>query len=149
MAITKILSGHYSQESAYLVSDYPYGFSARCSIRYWIENNSKGSRLWSQTTNPKKGDIWNKAKSSTYNIVGAMFLDENNHVQWSGLSVYSLEDTQKWLDTYREGLLPAQIKECEALIAAYERHKAAKEVRERLAESNQATAMILDSIPKA
>lgn len=82
----KVLSGHYSPETAYVVSDYPYGFTLRCQIRYWLEVNSKGTRFWSQTTNPKKGNVWNKPKASTYSFVGAMFLDDENHVSWRGVS---------------------------------------------------------------
>jgi hypothetical protein len=45
----------------------------------------------SQTSNPKKGDIWNKPKTSTYVRFGAaLYLNEDNgHVEWSGLSEYS------------------------------------------------------------
>lgn len=87
----KILTGHTSPETAYVVDDYPYGFRLRCKIRYWLEfQPKKGFRFWSQTSNPKRGDIWNKAKASTYaRFGGAMFLDEQDHVQWTGLTEYS------------------------------------------------------------
>lgn len=81
--------GHTSPETAYLVADYPYGFRARCQIRYWLESNKKGVRFCSQTTNPKT-DRWNKPKCSTYALVAAcMYLDENNHVQWSAITEYT------------------------------------------------------------
>lgn len=84
------LTGHTSPETAYVVADYPYGFKLRCSIRYWMEYNPKhGYRLGSQTTNPKKGNVWNKPKFSTYSAIGAaMFLDASGHVQWRGLGCY-------------------------------------------------------------
>lgn len=42
-----------------------------------------------QTTNPKKGHIWNDPKKSTYaRFGGAMFLDQYNHVVWQGISEY-------------------------------------------------------------
>ena len=88
----KLLSGHISPETAYVVEDYPYGFRLRCKIRYWIEFKAKkGFRFVSQTTNPKRpGEVWNKPKASTYSkFGGAMFLDDNGHVQWDGLSEYS------------------------------------------------------------
>ena len=88
----KLLSGHISPETAYLVADYPYGYTLRCQIRYWVEYKpKKGFRFLSQTTNPKKpGLVWNKPKASTYSLFGgAMFLDDNEHVQFSGLSEYS------------------------------------------------------------
>lgn len=123
----KILSGHYSPETAYLVDDYPYGFRLRCKIRYWLEVNKNGTRLWSQTTNPKKpGEVWNKPKASTYSMVGAMFLDENDHVHWSGLSLYDLSKAKAYLDTYRDGLKPEQVDLVTKLIVVHEKREAAK-----------------------
>ena len=87
----KILSGHTSPETAFVVDDYPYGFRLRCQIRYWLEYApKKGFRLWSQTSTPKRpGRVWNKPKSSTYQrFAGAMFLDDLGHVHWSGLTEY-------------------------------------------------------------
>jgi len=101
----KILSGHTSPETAFVVSDYPYGFRLRCKIRYWLESNNKGTRFWSQTTNPKReSEVWNKPKASTYiEISGVMYLDEKEHVQWAGIGMYSeAEECQKFLDTYGE-----------------------------------------------
>ena len=89
--INKILIGHNSPETAYLVESYPYGFRLRCKIRYWLEVSAmKGVRFVSQTTNPKlAGDVWNKPKASTYSrFGGAMYLNENNHVRWCGVNEY-------------------------------------------------------------
>jgi hypothetical protein len=85
------LYGHTSQDTAYLIGDYPYGFSLRCKKRCWLElKPNKGFRFCYQTTNPKKGNIWNKAVESTYaRLAACMFLDENGHVQWIGLNEYS------------------------------------------------------------
>jgi hypothetical protein len=60
----QLLSGHTSPETAYVVNDYPYGYTLRCTIRYWLEYQpKKGFRLWSQTSNPKRpGLVWNKPK---------------------------------------------------------------------------------------
>jgi hypothetical protein len=87
----QILSGHISPETAYVVESYPYSFHLRCKIRYWLEyQDKKGFRLWSQTTNPKRSHVWNKPKASTYcRFGGCMFLDDQGHVQWEGLSEYS------------------------------------------------------------
>ncbi len=84
------LGGHTSEETAYLVADYPYSFRLRTQIRYWLEfTPKKGWRFVSQTLNPKTGR-WNAAKKSTYTSVAAsMYLDEKGHVQWTGLSGYS------------------------------------------------------------
>lgn len=101
-----ILKGHVSPDTAYVVNDYPYGYTLRCKIRYWLEVHAKrGVRFVSQTTNPKRGDVWNKPKASTYSrFGGCMFLDANQHVQWSGLSEYSgAAEVTAWLNTYGEG----------------------------------------------
>jgi hypothetical protein len=103
----QILKGHVSPETAYVVDDYPYGFQLRCKIRYWLEyKKGKGFRLVSQTSNPKRGHVWNKPKASTYQrFGGCMFLDENGHVQWNGLNEYSNgAEAQAFADTYGAGV---------------------------------------------
>src|SRR5208282_6778802 len=92
MSKGSILRGHTSPETAYVVEDYPYGFRLRCKIRYWLENKAgHGSRLVSQTTNPKvAGEVWNKPKASTYaSGLCFMYLDEQGHLQWTSLNCYS------------------------------------------------------------
>jgi hypothetical protein len=99
----KLLFGHVSPETAYVVEDYPYGFRLRCKIRYWLEYAPrKGFRLWSQTSNPKRGNVWNVAKASTYcKLGGAMFLDDAEHVHWAGLTEYcNGAEAKAWLDKY-------------------------------------------------
>lgn len=90
-----VLIGHTSQETAYVVADYPYGFRLRCQIRYWIETTKHGQRVVSQTTNPKKpGIVWNKPKASTYTPLRVLFIDESTgYVENDALSFYS--DTTK------------------------------------------------------
>ena len=103
----QLLSGHISPETAYHVADYPYGFTLRCQIRYWLEFSPKrGFRFVSQTTNPKRGNAWNKPKASTYCRFGAaMFLDDNDHVQWAGLSEYcDGAEAKNFQDTYGEAV---------------------------------------------
>ena len=103
----QILKGHTSPETAYVVEDYPYGFRLRCKIRYWLEYKPKaGFRLVSQTSNPKRGDVWNKPKASTYSqFGGCMFLDDNGHVQWKGLSEYSgMKEAQEFQAEFGEGV---------------------------------------------
>lgn len=91
--VVKPLYGHNCQENAFMVEDYPYG-RHRCRIRYWLEANvssktSKGFRFVSQTEHPVK-KIWNAPKPGTYKMLaGNMYLDENGHVTWNGLSEYS------------------------------------------------------------
>ena len=99
------LSDHTTQETAYLVEDYPYSFRLRCKIRYWLEYKpGSGYRFWSQTTNPKKtGEVWNKPKASTYCRFGGVMLrdDTNGHIHWNGIGEY--DDTQqcaRFLESY-------------------------------------------------
>jgi hypothetical protein len=103
-----ILKGHVSPATAYVVDDYPYGFRLRCKIRYWLDADPKrGARLVSQTTNPKRpGEVWNKPKASTYaRFGGAMYLDDNDHVQWRGLSEYcDAAEAQAFQETYGDGV---------------------------------------------
>jgi hypothetical protein len=107
MTVSKLLKGHVSPETAYVVDDYPYGFRLRCKIRIWLEYKpTHGFRQVSQTTNPKRGDVWNKPKASNYyRFGGAMYLDEKGQVQWSGLSEYcSGAEAKAWFDTYAEAV---------------------------------------------
>ncbi len=89
-ASDKVLNGHTSESTAFLVEDYPYGFKARTSIRYWLDSApKKGTRFVSQTMDPKT-KRWNKPKASTYALLGGvMYLDHKNHVQWASLNEYS------------------------------------------------------------
>lgn len=92
MAITKQLIGNDSEETAYVVDDYPYGFRLRTTIRYWIETaKNKDQRFVSQTKNPKTGQ-WNKPKKGTYSSVIVMGIDDNNHVTIDGYHMGTYED---------------------------------------------------------
>ena len=117
-----ILCGHTSPETAYVVDDYPYGFRLRCKIRYWLEFKSgKGFRLVSQTTNPKRpGEVWNAPKASTYCRWGAaMYLDENEHVKWAGLTEYSTGiESAAWKEKFGVGVPEAGREQLDKWIAA-------------------------------
>jgi len=111
----KPLYNHNSAETAYLVSDYPYG-RKRCQIRFWLESDpKKGFRFCSQTEHPVK-KIWNAPKKSTYNLVGGnMFLDEQGHCSWEGVSEYTsaekaLEFARKFPSTDSKVLLAWALK---------------------------------------
>ena len=126
----KILSGHVSPETAYVVDDYPYGFRLRCKIRYWLDSDPrKGSRLMSQTTNPKRaGEVWNKPKASTYcRFGGCMVLNEKDHVTWTGLSEYTEhEKVGPWLEKYRSGVPTVMLPVIEAWVKVVAMYDAAK-----------------------
>lgn len=80
-----------SEDHAYLVDDYPYGFRLRCKIRYWVDYSQRhGWRLVSQTTNPKReGTHWNKPKAGTYSELGMVIgLDHEDHVIHASVSKY-------------------------------------------------------------
>lgn len=85
-----LLHNHTSPETAYRVDDYPYGFRLRCQIRYWLEHKKgHGRRLVSQTTNPKRGNVWNQPKASTYSQGFAiMYLNAEGHVKWQCADPY-------------------------------------------------------------
>lgn len=117
----QILRDHTTPETAYVVNDYPYGFRLRCKIRYWLEYKAKvGFRLVSQTSNPKRGDVWNKPKASTYaKFGGCMYLDEKGRVIWSGLTEYSSgAEAQAWKDTFGEGVPEAGRAKLDRWVAA-------------------------------
>lgn len=104
----KVLSGHTSAETAYVVADYPYGFRLRCQIRYWVETKpGHGQRVVSQTTNPKvPGTVWNKPKTSTYSDLRVLFLDENGHVQNDALNFYAdSAQVAVFAEQYRDALI--------------------------------------------
>ena len=87
----KHLTGHTSPETAYVVADYPYGFTLRCQKRYWIETKpGHGQRLVTQTSNPKKeGVVWNKPKADVYGLIVVLQMnDESGHVETRGLYKY-------------------------------------------------------------
>src|SRR5450759_2229160 len=96
------LSGRPTMATAYLVSDYAYGFHLRCKIRYWLEyKRGQGFRPCSQTTNPKRtGEVWNAPKKSTYSMLAVMGLNESQHVTWTGCSCYDCEKLPAFHELY-------------------------------------------------
>lgn len=124
-----LLKGHVSPETAYIVNDYPYSWQLRCTMRYWIEYKAgKGCRLVSQTTNPKKGNVWNKPKASTYSRFGlAMYLDEKGHVHAAGLTEYSTgKEAKDYSDKYRDGVPEPARNDLDSWVAAKLAYDAAR-----------------------
>ncbi len=101
-----ILTNHTSPETAYVVNNYPYGWTLRCKIRYWIEDGGrKGQRFCSQTTNPKlAGEVWNKPKKSIYAFVMVMFLNDQGHVKYEALATGSPAEIVNFRDRYASQL---------------------------------------------
>ena len=114
------LYGHTSQETAYLVQDYPWGFRLRTQIRYWIESKEAkngGQRFCSQTINPKTG-VWCAPKKSTYSTIEVMYLNENNHVKMTALRFNDSEEAiNKFKDIHLEHLDSFQRNQLKELIA--------------------------------
>ena len=100
----KPLKGHTSEQTAFVVDEYPYGFNARTKIRYWLEyKKGKGFRFVSQTMNPKTSK-WNSAKPSTYSeFCGFMYQDSKDYVGWMALNQYSsLTEAKDFLHKYEK-----------------------------------------------
>ena len=111
------LYNHTSQETAYTVQDYPWGFTLRTQQRYWIESKEgHGQRFVTQTLNPKNGK-WCSPKKSTYSKVVMMFLDENEHVKFTALGIYDKTETvNKWIETHKDNLTDFQKHQLKQLI---------------------------------
>jgi hypothetical protein len=106
------LKGYDSEQKSFEVADYPYGFTLRTKIRYWMEfKKNKGWRFLSQTLNPKTNK-WNKPKASTYVEFGAfMYQDNKGYVGFKGLSSYSsLGEAKEFLKKYERFMEPVVIK---------------------------------------
>jgi hypothetical protein len=132
MSVVKVLSGHYSPETAFMIEDYPYGRKLRCKKRVWLEVNDKGTRLCEQTTNPKQGDKWNAVHKSTYCLAGAMYLDDVGHVHWCGCSAYDASKMQAFLDTYSVGLTEGERNFCVKIAEGYASLQARKELNSKV-----------------
>lgn len=126
----KQLIGHNSQETAYVVSDYPYGFRLRTQIRYWIETKKGfGQRFCHQTMNPKNGK-WNKPKCGIYNLAVALVLEDNGYVGHAALhpaDTYWGAKVENFLESYQ---LESDVKgSVEEMVALQKRISAAYEAR--------------------
>lgn len=80
-----VLHGHDSQDTAYLIGDYPYG-RLRCQMRVWVDGPpQKGQykglyRPARQTSNPKRGNDWgNKPHYGQYHMMVIPYLDGIDH----------------------------------------------------------------------
>lgn len=86
---------HTSQETGKVVEDYPWGFTLRTTIRYWVETKEAkkgGQRFVSQTMNPKTG-AWCAPKRGIYYPLILMVLDEKGHVHYENWSHNSSEES--------------------------------------------------------
>lgn len=84
--------GRDSEENAYIIKDYPFGFK-RTEQKRWIETNPKhGQRLCIKTKNPKTGR-WCATKKETYSWIVVLYIDNaTGHVHTDSLSKYTSTD---------------------------------------------------------
>ncbi len=114
------LSGHTSPDSAYIVSDYPYGFRLRCQIRHWIEfKRGHGFRHVAQTSNPKRPDLtWNRPKAGTSCPALVLVIDTAGHVASDGLGTWATEEQIAAFETTHAAALTAEHRAALAMLRA-------------------------------
>lgn len=121
MSIKKVLKPeHISEETAYMIEDYPWGFKLRTKMKIWIEDKKGlGQRIVRQTLNPKT-QKWCNPKKSTYYDFYVIFIDEENHIKTDCLTLLHRDpfEVQSFLDKYKEGLTQPYINYAEGYIEA-------------------------------
>lgn len=117
----KYLYNHISPETAYVCTDYPWGFRLRTTIRYWIETaqtKTGGQRLVTQTINPKTG-LWCAPKKTTYSAIMVLFLDEKNHIGIDDLTTYHCDEKRinEFKENHKDKLTSFQLNQLKQIIA--------------------------------
>jgi len=64
-----------------------------------VETTNNGQRFVSQTLNPKS-NLWNNPKKSTYSNIILIGLNEQEHITYTSLTMYSLEEANKFKTNY-------------------------------------------------
>lgn len=138
MKIAKLLSGHHTFQTAYVIPDYPFGRRLRCCKAMWIERNQRGMRVcyrttkkaWNSNYDPDSDDpastdaehLWNKEKRSVYYDFAVLFLDEDGHVQSDGVSRYSsVAHVAEFDRRYSESMTPEDRRRWNALLSAHKK----------------------------
>lgn len=91
----RVLDGHTCFNNAYVIEDYPYGRTLRCTKRIWVEQATKGHKKGQHravycTTNPKSNDSWNKPKCGNYYDVVILYIEkETKYVKIAGCNYHS------------------------------------------------------------
>jgi hypothetical protein len=152
LAPATVLRGHVSEDTAYVVDDYPYGFTLRCRIRYWLHTAGRGPargqvRFMSQTTNPKRdGHPWNKPKAGQYHLWAVIILDARGHVgHWpvSGFGVDPWRHLAMRLRTVYRQLTDNERRGYDALLRASLVHD-----QEGWAKAGRAHALIAEGVTR-
>ena len=111
------LYNHTSEETAYVVKDYPWGFRMRTEQRAWIESNKNGDRFIVQTKDPRNGK-WCAPKKSTYAPLKVLYLDEQGHLQYFFLKHSADEKTiLEFYEQHKENLNPFQLAQIKKFLA--------------------------------
>ena len=111
------LYNHTSEETAYIIKDYPWGFRMRTEQRAWIESNKNGDRFIVRTKDPRTGK-WCAPKKSIYDHVKVLFLDEQDHLQTFDLERSADEKTiLEFYEQHKENLNAFQLSQIKKLIA--------------------------------
>lgn len=99
----EILKEQPNENNPVIVDNYPYGYTLRTQIKYWVETTKNGQRFISQTLNPKT-KLWNKPKKSTYSQIILVGLNEEKHITYTSLSLYSLSESLEFKQKYESFL---------------------------------------------
>ena len=94
MTVIKQLLGHDTPETAFMVLNYPWGFRMKTKRRYWIETTKRGQRAIYQTMDPRT-ERWCKPKKGTYSDIMFMYLNEEEHVKFDGITRGGYEERLK------------------------------------------------------
>ncbi len=107
--VIKVLDGHKSADTAYVVEQYPHD-EKKAECRFWLENDSNGYRLVSQSRD--SSGSWGKKKKSPYaTFGGAMFLNEEKRVCWSSIDDSStVKEIHSFLKTFPLFPIPPKLK---------------------------------------
>jgi len=100
--------GFLEQNKEILIKNYPYGFTKRTNIKYWIETTKRGGRFCSQTLNPKT-QKWNKPKKGTYSALKFLVIDETGAIKSISLDYNDSKDKLNlWLNLFKDYMTPQQ-----------------------------------------
>ena len=142
----KMLKEQPTEENPHIVNDYPYGYSLRCIMRYWIETTKRGQRSCRQSQNPKTGK-WNKPKKSTYSNIMLAGLDEKGHYKVISNSMYSLKESKEFSKKYSEYFSDWQKKEMLNIIGMEEVYDKVEYSFKARKFKHKTTGEITESIP--
>jgi len=99
----EILKEQPTEEKPFIVDNYPYGYTQRTQIRYWVETTGRGQRFVSQTLNPKTG-VWNRPKKSVYSNIILVGLNGQGHITHDSLTMYSSKEALSFKEKYENFL---------------------------------------------